>query len=100
MSLPKRHIEIDPSTPFGEVTKFLSEGSGEVEVKSGPELFIVRRAVEDESSSEIGEPSVSAIDNLLKHAGRLSDDADSEDLKKGIEESRRLDLERQKSLHG
>lgn len=104
MSLPKRHIEIDPSTPFGEVTKFLAEGSGEVEVKSGPELFIVKQAAESDVSSkmvdESEKPKVNAVENMLKYAGSWADSKEVDDYLEWREKLRDLDFERQERLWG
>ncbi|MGH2548049.1 MAG: hypothetical protein ACRDHN_01565 [Thermomicrobiales bacterium] len=102
MSLPKRHIEIDPSTPFGEVTKFLAEGSGEVEVKSGPELFIVHRAVEAESAVGEGgvKPKPNAVDAMLEFAGSWEGIKEIDDYLEWREKQRELDFERQERLWG
>jgi hypothetical protein len=97
MSLPKRHIEIDPSTPFEEVTRLLGDSPEEVEVKSGPELFVIHRAVE---RSEGETAKSSAVDAMLEFAGSWEGIKEIDEYLEWREEQKKLDIERQERLWG
>jgi hypothetical protein len=95
MSLRKRHIEIDPSTPFEEVTRLLGDSPEEVEVKSGPELFIIHRAV-DRSKGEAAKPN--AVQAMAEFAGSWAGNKEIDDYLEWREEQRKLDIEREEQL--
>jgi hypothetical protein len=103
MSLPKRYIEIDSSTPFEEVTKLLGDSSEEVEVKAGPELFIIHRAAEAEAKPEheaVVTAKPNAVDAMLEFAGSWAGNKDIEEYLEWREEQKKLDIERQERLWG
>jgi hypothetical protein len=101
MSLPKRHIEIDPSTPFEEVTRLLGDSADEVEVKSGPELFVIHRAAEAEIAAKRLENEATkpnAVDAMSEFAGSWASNEAIDNYLKRREEQKKVDIERYEHL--
>lgn len=95
MSLPKRYVELPPTTTLAEVSRLLDEGESDVEVRMGNKLLLVHQSDIDASAKD---EKFNAVDNLLKYAGLWAGEVDVDELKEWMEEGRRLDIERQREL--
>jgi hypothetical protein len=93
MSLPKRRIDADRTTPLGDVADLLGSADDEIEVRIGRNLYIVHKSEEIlEESSETVE--ISAAEQMLRYAGAWKDQLDGEAFKRYLIEMREIDRDR------
>ena len=93
MSLPKRRIDADRTTPLGDVADLLGSADDEIEIRIGRNLYIVHKS--DEILEDPPEPvEISAAEQMLKYAGAWKDHLDGEAFKRYLIEMREIDSDR------
>lgn len=97
MSLPKRYVELLPTTTLAEVSRLIDEEAGDVEVRVGSKLLLVHQSDVDAPAKDEKE-KFNAVDNLLKYAGMWEGVPEIEEYLEWREEQKKLDIERQERL--
>jgi hypothetical protein len=100
MSLPKRHIEVEPETPVGEIAELIEQPSDRVEFRIGGHLLVLHRSDSpaEQEPSPLDQSVNDGVDGLLKIAGSMKGIIAGETLKSYIYEMRDQDIEREQRL--